>query len=241
MGEILEGEMCGMTLSEPKNGNAQHLRVVSVSPLRTGLEEKGEQGRRRGDPAAGGAPEHRISIRDRILDGKSEAKLFNRLLLHDGRAKICEGNDPLHRACVVALLPLHGEIPLSRVSVEERNPFGDPWGLTSRRTRKAWAESHCRHDVALEGKSFREKGEQGRRRGDPAAGGAPEHRISIRDRILDGKSEAKLFNRLLLHDGRAKICEGNDPLHRACVVALLPLHGEIPLSRVSVEERNPFG
>ncbi|KAK8954754.1 hypothetical protein KSP39_PZI002021 [Platanthera zijinensis] len=36
MGEILEGEMCGMTLSEPKNGNAQHLRVVSVSPLHTG-------------------------------------------------------------------------------------------------------------------------------------------------------------------------------------------------------------
>ncbi|PKU78911.1 uncharacterized protein LOC110111277 [Dendrobium catenatum] len=37
MGEILEGEMCQMTLCEPKNGNAQHLRVVSVVPLRAGF------------------------------------------------------------------------------------------------------------------------------------------------------------------------------------------------------------
>ncbi|KAI0498244.1 hypothetical protein KFK09_021485 [Dendrobium nobile] len=37
IGEILEGEMCQMTLCEPKNGNAQHLRVVSVVPLRAGF------------------------------------------------------------------------------------------------------------------------------------------------------------------------------------------------------------
>ncbi|KAL9255575.1 hypothetical protein AKJ16_DCAP16598 [Drosera capensis] len=34
-GEILEGEMFQMTLSKPKNGNAQHMRVVSVVPLRS--------------------------------------------------------------------------------------------------------------------------------------------------------------------------------------------------------------
>ena len=33
----LEGEMFKMTLSKPKNGNAQHLWVVSVIPLRTGF------------------------------------------------------------------------------------------------------------------------------------------------------------------------------------------------------------
>ena len=36
-GKILEGEMFRMTLSKPKNGNAQHLRVVSVVPLRSGF------------------------------------------------------------------------------------------------------------------------------------------------------------------------------------------------------------
>ncbi|KAJ9178058.1 hypothetical protein P3X46_009974 [Hevea brasiliensis] len=36
-GTILEGEMFKMTLSKPKNGNAQHLRAVSVLPLRTGF------------------------------------------------------------------------------------------------------------------------------------------------------------------------------------------------------------
>lgn len=35
---ILEGEMFKMTLSKPKNGNAQHLRVVSIVPLRTGFQ-----------------------------------------------------------------------------------------------------------------------------------------------------------------------------------------------------------
>lgn len=35
--EILEGEMFCMTLSKPKNDNAQHLRVVSAVPLRTGF------------------------------------------------------------------------------------------------------------------------------------------------------------------------------------------------------------
>jgi hypothetical protein len=35
---ILEGEMFRMTLSKPKNGNAQHLRVVSVVPLRSGFQ-----------------------------------------------------------------------------------------------------------------------------------------------------------------------------------------------------------
>ncbi|XP_065866228.1 uncharacterized protein [Euphorbia lathyris] len=37
-GTILEGEMLKMTLSKPKNGNAQHLRAVSVLPLRTGYQ-----------------------------------------------------------------------------------------------------------------------------------------------------------------------------------------------------------
>ncbi|OAY51526.1 uncharacterized protein LOC110614087 isoform X2 [Manihot esculenta] len=37
-GLILEGEMFKMTLSKPKNGNAQHLRAVSVLPLRTGFQ-----------------------------------------------------------------------------------------------------------------------------------------------------------------------------------------------------------
>ena len=35
---ILEGEMFKMTLSRPKNGNAQHLWVVSVVALRTGFQ-----------------------------------------------------------------------------------------------------------------------------------------------------------------------------------------------------------
>ncbi|OVA17990.1 Replication factor A [Macleaya cordata] len=34
-GRVLEGEMFQMKLSKPKNGNAQHLRAVSVSPLRS--------------------------------------------------------------------------------------------------------------------------------------------------------------------------------------------------------------
>ncbi|XP_043690376.1 uncharacterized protein LOC122641119 [Telopea speciosissima] len=34
-GKVLEGEMFQMTLSKPKNGNAQYLRVVSVFPLRS--------------------------------------------------------------------------------------------------------------------------------------------------------------------------------------------------------------
>ncbi|GAV66472.1 hypothetical protein CFOL_v3_09982 [Cephalotus follicularis] len=36
-GKILEGEMFKMTLSKPKNGNAQHLRVASVIPLNSGF------------------------------------------------------------------------------------------------------------------------------------------------------------------------------------------------------------
>ncbi|KAH7542694.1 uncharacterized protein LOC107409708 [Ziziphus jujuba] len=36
--KILEGEMFKITLSKPKNGNAQHLRVVQVFPLRTGFQ-----------------------------------------------------------------------------------------------------------------------------------------------------------------------------------------------------------
>ncbi|GMH08990.1 hypothetical protein Nepgr_010830 [Nepenthes gracilis] len=36
-GNVLQGEMFRMTLSRPKNGNAQHLRVVSVVPLRSGF------------------------------------------------------------------------------------------------------------------------------------------------------------------------------------------------------------
>lgn len=36
-GKVLEGEMLRVTLSKPKNGNAQHQRVVSVVPLRSGF------------------------------------------------------------------------------------------------------------------------------------------------------------------------------------------------------------
>ncbi|KAF8403122.1 hypothetical protein HHK36_011216 [Tetracentron sinense] len=36
-GKVLEGEMFRMTLSKPKNGNAQHLRVASVVPLSSGF------------------------------------------------------------------------------------------------------------------------------------------------------------------------------------------------------------
>ncbi|XP_010918616.1 uncharacterized protein [Elaeis guineensis] len=35
--EVLEGEMCRMTLSPSKKGNAEHLRVAAVEPLRTGF------------------------------------------------------------------------------------------------------------------------------------------------------------------------------------------------------------
>ncbi|KAF7119413.1 hypothetical protein RHSIM_Rhsim13G0099600 [Rhododendron simsii] len=35
--KALEGEMLRVTLSKPKNGNAQHQRVVSVVPLRSGF------------------------------------------------------------------------------------------------------------------------------------------------------------------------------------------------------------
>ncbi|KAL6276198.1 hypothetical protein ACE6H2_019799 [Prunus campanulata] len=35
---ILEGEKFKMTLSKPKNGNAQHLRAVQVIPLRSGFQ-----------------------------------------------------------------------------------------------------------------------------------------------------------------------------------------------------------
>ncbi|XP_010267213.1 PREDICTED: uncharacterized protein LOC104604530 [Nelumbo nucifera] len=34
-GKVLEGEMFRMTLSKPRNGNARHLRVTSVVPLRS--------------------------------------------------------------------------------------------------------------------------------------------------------------------------------------------------------------
>jgi hypothetical protein len=34
-GQLLEGEMCRMTLKTPKKSNAEHLRVVSVDPLRS--------------------------------------------------------------------------------------------------------------------------------------------------------------------------------------------------------------
>ncbi|KAL8515935.1 hypothetical protein ACS0TY_014586 [Phlomoides rotata] len=37
-GRALMGEMLTVTLSKPKNGNAQHLRVVSVVPMRTGFQ-----------------------------------------------------------------------------------------------------------------------------------------------------------------------------------------------------------
>lgn len=36
-GKILEGEMLRVTLSKPRNANAQHERVVSVVPLRSGF------------------------------------------------------------------------------------------------------------------------------------------------------------------------------------------------------------
>uniref|UniRef100_A0A5B7BQG4 Uncharacterized protein n=1 Tax=Davidia involucrata TaxID=16924 RepID=A0A5B7BQG4_DAVIN len=36
-GKILEGEMLRVTLSKPKNGYAQHQRVISVVPLRSGF------------------------------------------------------------------------------------------------------------------------------------------------------------------------------------------------------------
>ncbi|XP_020249420.1 uncharacterized protein LOC109826811 [Asparagus officinalis] len=35
--EVLEGEMCRLTLSKPKSTNAQHLRAASVVPLHTGF------------------------------------------------------------------------------------------------------------------------------------------------------------------------------------------------------------
>ncbi|XP_076906743.1 uncharacterized protein LOC143562970 [Bidens hawaiensis] len=35
--KILEGEMLKVTLSNPRNGNAQHQRVVSVVPLKSGF------------------------------------------------------------------------------------------------------------------------------------------------------------------------------------------------------------
>nr|GMD19008.1 Translation initiation factor IF-2 like [Ipomoea batatas] len=37
-GKALEGEMLRVTLSQPKNGNARDLRVVSVVPLRSGFQ-----------------------------------------------------------------------------------------------------------------------------------------------------------------------------------------------------------
>lgn len=37
-GRSLEGEILTVTLSKPKNGNAQHLRVVSVVPMRSGFK-----------------------------------------------------------------------------------------------------------------------------------------------------------------------------------------------------------
>ncbi|XP_023512878.1 uncharacterized protein LOC111777484 isoform X2 [Cucurbita pepo subsp. pepo] len=36
--EILEGEMFRMTISKPKNGNAQHSRVVQLVPLSSGFQ-----------------------------------------------------------------------------------------------------------------------------------------------------------------------------------------------------------
>ncbi|OAY84536.1 uncharacterized protein LOC109714184 isoform X3 [Ananas comosus] len=36
-GEVLEGEMCRMSLQGSKSGNAEHLRVASVAPLRSGF------------------------------------------------------------------------------------------------------------------------------------------------------------------------------------------------------------
>lgn len=37
-GQILEGEMIRITLTKPRNGNAQHLRVSSIVPLRSGFQ-----------------------------------------------------------------------------------------------------------------------------------------------------------------------------------------------------------
>lgn len=37
-GRVLEGEMLRVTLSKPKNGNAQHLRVASVVPLSSSFQ-----------------------------------------------------------------------------------------------------------------------------------------------------------------------------------------------------------
>ncbi|KAL6499780.1 hypothetical protein OROGR_027690 [Orobanche gracilis] len=52
-GRALEGEMLSVTLSKPKNGNAQHLRVVSVVPLSScfqpAIETLRELYRERGD------------------------------------------------------------------------------------------------------------------------------------------------------------------------------------------------
>ncbi|GKV01292.1 hypothetical protein SLEP1_g13857 [Rubroshorea leprosula] len=36
--KVLEGEMLQMTLSKPKNLNAQHLRAVTIVPLRSGFQ-----------------------------------------------------------------------------------------------------------------------------------------------------------------------------------------------------------
>ena len=36
--KVLEGEMLRVTLSKPRNGNAQHQPVASVVPLRTGFQ-----------------------------------------------------------------------------------------------------------------------------------------------------------------------------------------------------------
>lgn len=35
---ILEGELFRMTLSKPRSGNAQHLRVTSLVPMRSGYQ-----------------------------------------------------------------------------------------------------------------------------------------------------------------------------------------------------------
>ncbi|GLT65026.1 hypothetical protein SLA2020_374810 [Shorea laevis] len=36
--KVLEGEMLQMTLSKPKNLNAQHLRAVTIVPVRSGFQ-----------------------------------------------------------------------------------------------------------------------------------------------------------------------------------------------------------
>ncbi|KFK34104.1 hypothetical protein AALP_AA5G102500 [Arabis alpina] len=36
--QVLDGEMFRMTLNRPRNGNAQHMRVTSVVPLRSGFQ-----------------------------------------------------------------------------------------------------------------------------------------------------------------------------------------------------------